>query len=253
MRRAATLGAGPDASAKLARLAQLLEEYSANGRKVLIFSYFLDVLDAVAERFDVRHRISGSVSAEERLRICDEFQAVDGHACLVAQIQAGGVGLNLQGASVVVLLEPQWKPSTEEQAIARAHRMGQVQAVVAHRFYAADSVDERMHEVLEGKRELFDTFARGSALKDASGEATEAELARVVIEAEVQRLGLEAESTEDEAPERENGAAKSEPADCEVTDEEDVDEAPSALPKDAEEALESLLGEFQSDFDDARS
>lgn len=189
MRRAVT--AAPEAtgaSAKLERLAELLEEHAAAGTKVLVFSFFLDVLAAVERRFPVHGRVTGSVPADERLAVLDAFAARPGHAVLCAQIQAGGVGLNLQCASVVVLMEPQWKPSTEEQAVARAHRVGQTRPVVVHRMLARDSVDERMLEVLGRKRELFDAFARESAVRDASPEATETSLVRAVVEAEVARV-----------------------------------------------------------------
>ena len=193
MRRAATIGGGPQRSAKLDRLAELLDEYRESARKVLVFSFFLDVLAAIEDRFagTIVGKITGGVPPEERLELCDALEAHDGHALLLAQIQAGGVGLNLQSASVVVLLEPQWKPSTEEQAIARAHRMGQTRTVEVHRLLASDSVDERMKEVLAEKQELFDTFARGSVIKDASTEATAASLTKQVIDAEVSRLGAE--------------------------------------------------------------
>ena len=81
---------------------------------------------------------------------------------LLGQIEAGGVGINMQAASVVILTEPQWKPSTEQQAVARAHRMGQVRTVQVHRLLAKDSVDERMREIQENKTLLFDAFARRS-------------------------------------------------------------------------------------------
>ena len=84
---------------------------------------------------------------------------------LLAQIEAGGVGLNVQAASVVIIAEPQWKPGTEDQAVARAHRMGQVRRVQVHRLLAKDSVDERIREIQEGKRLLFDEYARKSDAK----------------------------------------------------------------------------------------
>jgi hypothetical protein len=93
---------------------------------------------------------------------------------LLSQVEAGGIGINLQAASVVVLVEPQWKPSTEEQAIARAHRMGQVRTVQVHRLLAQDSIDERIREVQEGKRLLFDHFARRSEAKEADARAVDA-------------------------------------------------------------------------------
>jgi SNF2 family DNA or RNA helicase len=69
----------------------------------------------------------------------------------LGQIEAGGVGVNIQSASVVVITEPQWKPSTENQAVARAHRMGQIRTVQVHRLLAKSSVDERMREIQENK------------------------------------------------------------------------------------------------------
>ena len=122
---------------------------------------------------------------------------------LVSQIEAGGIGLNLQAASVVILAEPQWKPSTEEQAIARCHRMGQVRRVEVHRLLTKESVDEVMVGILHGKSVLFDSYARGSTIKDATPDAVDTadqaepektmsqrEQERQIIAAERQRLGL---------------------------------------------------------------
>jgi hypothetical protein len=102
-----------------------------------------------------------------------------------------------------VLTEPQWKPSTEEQAVARAHRMGQVRPVHVHRLLAKDSIDERIREIQEGKRLLFDAFARRSEAKDADSRAVDTSAHRPgvlddesvpvqqrVLLAEQHRLGL---------------------------------------------------------------
>ena len=115
-------------------------------------------------------------------------------ACYHAQIQAGGVGLNLQAASAVVLMEPQWKATTEDQAIARAHRMGETRRVVVHRLLARNTVDERLLEVLRGKKEIFETYARDSLVKEASTEATETQVANTIIEAELERIEKEERS-----------------------------------------------------------
>ena len=85
-------------------------------------------------------------------------------------------------------MEPQLKPTTEAQAIARAHRMGQTRRVVVHRLLARDCVDERLVEMLKEKAELFERFARESLIKDASEEATATGLARALVEAEQERL-----------------------------------------------------------------
>jgi SNF2 family DNA or RNA helicase len=91
----------------------------------------------------------GDLTPRQRQELVDDFTAERGPAVLVAQIEAGGVGLNIQAASVVVLTEPQRKPTTEEQAIARAHRLGQTRRVHVHRLLARDCFDERMIEVLD--------------------------------------------------------------------------------------------------------
>jgi len=111
---------------------------------------------------------------------------------LVSQIQAGGVGLNIQAASVVIIAEPQLTPSIEEQAIARAHRMGQVRPVDVHRLLCEDSVDQRVLELLAGKREAFDEYARRSDMANATPDAvdtgSETELRHAIVAAERTRL-----------------------------------------------------------------
>lgn len=195
MRRTATLGKGEGKSAKLARLNELFDEYRESEQKVLVFSFFLDVLEAVRQLADASAVITGSASPAERMRMVDEFQKAPGFQVLPAQIQAGGVGLNLQAASVVIIMEPQWKATSEDQAIARAHRMGQTRRVIVHRLLARDAVDERLLEVLRGKKEIFVTYARDSLVKDASTEATETQIANTIIEAELRRLRRAEETT----------------------------------------------------------
>ena len=162
-------------SAKLERLREVVEEAGQDGMKVLVFSYFLEVLNLAHRSLGdaVVGRIDGAVSPQARQQIVDDFTARPGHAVLLSQIEAGGVGINMQAASVVVLTEPQWKPSTEEQAVARAHRMGQVRPVHVHRLLAKDSIDERIREIQEGKRLLFDAFARRSEAKEADRRAVD--------------------------------------------------------------------------------
>ncbi len=196
MRRAATLGVATTTSAKLERLEELLTDHRASNRKVIVFSFFLDVLAALERRFETVGTISGRLGPMEKQELCDEFEERDGHAILLLQINAGGQGLNLQAASVVVLAEPQTKPSIEMQAIARAHRMGQTRRVLVHRLLARGTCDEAMMEILSEKTELFNAYAKKSLVKEASPEATETNLARAVIELEARRLGLEATQAE---------------------------------------------------------
>lgn len=205
MRRATLTAGGPD-SAKLQRLAEILAESHKEGWKVVIFSYFRDVLDVVGNMLNgsAHGPLTGSTPAAQRQTLVDQFSAAPGHAVLLSQIQAGGTGLNMQAASVVVLTEPQWKPSIEDQAIARCHRMGQVRRVQVHRLLAQDSADRRMLDILSAKRGLFNALARDSALKSASPDAVdiadatdakEASFARLeqdIIDQELTRLGMTA-------------------------------------------------------------
>jgi SNF2 family DNA or RNA helicase len=159
---------------------QLVEEAAEDGMKVVVFSYFLHVLRTIAERLGdaVVGSITGAVPPAGRQHLVDDFTRRAGHAVLLAQIEAGGVGINMQAASVVIIAEPQWKPSVEDQAIARAHRMGQVRTVQVHRLLAKDSVDERIREVQENKSLLFDAYARESDAKDADRRSVDREVHR---------------------------------------------------------------------------
>ncbi len=191
MRRAGY--AVPKESAKLRRLLEIVREAADSGLKVVVFSFFREVLTAVQVALDQRPfgPIDGSLGAERRQRVVDEFGAVVGHAVLLCQIQAGGVGLNIQAASVVVLCEPQVKPTLEEQAIGRSRRMGQVRRVRVHRLLAADSVDQRMLRLLRAKGRLFDDYARRSEVAESTPEAvdvSEPSLAALIVEEEQLRL-----------------------------------------------------------------
>jgi SNF2 family DNA or RNA helicase len=196
----------PD-SAKLDRLAEIVAESGEDGFKVIVFSNFLNVLRTVHSRLgeSVVGAITGSVAPVARQQLVDTFTRVSGHAVLLSQIEAGGVGLNVQAASVVIIAEPQWKPSIEEQAIARAYRMGQVRKVQVHRLLTKDSVDERMREIQERKSLLFAEFARKSDAKEADRRAIDTTEHRSdfhddeamspdqrIIRAERHRLGIEA-------------------------------------------------------------
>ncbi|MFD4562751.1 C-terminal helicase domain-containing protein, partial [Streptomyces sp. NPDC058469] len=203
MRRAAY--ADTEKSAKLQRLRELVAEAAGNGVKVVVFSYFRDVLAAVQQVLERPQErplerplekrlfgpITGSVPAARRQQLVDDFTQAPGHAVLLSQIEAGGVGLNLQAASLVILCEPQVKPTVEHQAVARVHRMGQTRTVQVHHMLATDSVDDRLLTILKDKDRLFDAFARRSALADATPDAidiSDATLARRIVEEEQRRL-----------------------------------------------------------------
>ena len=186
-------GFGAPHCAKLDRLGELLAEAAANGLKTVVYSFFLDVLGwaGTVTATPAFGPLTGAVPPTQRQQLVDAFTAHQGPAVLLAQIQAGGIGLNLQAASVVVLCEPQLTPTSEEQAIARAHRMGQVRPVQVHRLLAVDTVDERITELLAGKRADFDDYARRSDLAEASPAAVDVtfgELGRRLVAQEQSRV-----------------------------------------------------------------
>jgi superfamily II DNA or RNA helicase len=193
MRRAAFAVSRPRDSAKLTRLLEIVEEANANDRKVVVFSYFRAVLDQIVAAIGERAYgpISGSTPTPQRQPIVDRFSEATQPGVLVCQIEAAGVGLNIQAASVVILCEPQLKPSIEAQAVARAHRMGQVRSVQVHRLLIEDSVDQRLLEILDSKAQLFDAYVRHSAIAEASPGAvdvSEIQLARMLVAEEQRRF-----------------------------------------------------------------
>lgn len=134
--------------------------------------------------------VNGDVPPQQRQLLVDALGTTGN--ILLAQIGAGGVGLNIQSAQVVILTEIQIKPSLEDQAIARAHRMGQTGVVHVHRIIGDDTVDERLLEVTAEKRKLFDQYARESEAAEIHDavDISEAQLATAIIANERKRLGI---------------------------------------------------------------
>ena len=157
---------------KVRRIAEIIEEAQRLGEKVLLFSYYLAPLDMLQRHF--AHipavRVDGDVDPEVRQGLVDTFNAHSGTMLYFSQINTGGVGLNLQAGNRVVILEPQVKPSLVTQAVARAHRMGQLRAVMMHMMVAEDSLDERILALQVEKQALFDAYARESELGDRSAQ-----------------------------------------------------------------------------------
>ena len=182
-------------SAKMKRLKEICTEAHDNNRRVIIFSFFLDVLTRLTNElpFTIYGPITGAVPPAQRQTMIDSFSDSSSPGILLAQITAGGEGLNIQAASVVILCEPQIKPSLEKQAIARAHRMGQTRHVQAHRLLTPDSVDTRMLDILTAKEHTFETYIKDSHAANTSSHAkdpTETTLGHTIIRLEAQRLGL---------------------------------------------------------------
>jgi len=185
----------PADSSKAQRLLSLIEEAASEQRKVLVFSFFLDTIRRIGELLGPRcyGPINGSVAVARRQEIIDAFDKAPPGSVLLAQIQSGGTGLNIQSASVVVICEPQLKPSIENQAISRAYRMGQARNVLVYRLLCDDTVDERITEILETKQAIFDAFADKSVAAEQSVELDNASQKQIIQE-EIDRINAKKSS-----------------------------------------------------------
>ena len=176
-------------SSKANRLKEIVEEAELEGRKVIVFSFFLDTIRRISLFLGKRclNPINGSVSPKRRQEIIDEFDKAPAGSVLVAQIQSGGTGLNIQTASVVVICEPQLKPSIENQAISRAYRMGQARNVLVYRLLCENSIDEKIVALLEEKQAIFDAFADKSVSAQQSLEIDDKSFGDIITE-EIARI-----------------------------------------------------------------
>ena len=130
IRRVSFLQDDMRSSSKAMRLLELIEEAKEDGRKVIVYSFFRDTVEKVRLLLgdECAGVITGETPPDMRQKLIDDFS----RCVLVAQIQAGGTGLNIQAASIVVFCEPQIKPSLENQALSRVYRMGQMRNVLVY-------------------------------------------------------------------------------------------------------------------------
>src|SRR5690606_16945477 len=130
------------------------------GRRVLVFSQFTEMLMLVAEQLDTLAlpylTLTGQTPPRERGAVVKRFQTQDADSApiLLVSLKAGGVGLNLTAADTVIHLDPWWNPAVEEQATARAHRIGQDQPVFVYKLVVEGSIEERMLELQSRKAAL---------------------------------------------------------------------------------------------------
>ncbi len=176
-------------STKANRMREIIEEAESEGRKVLVFSYFLDTIRKIHEFLGTRcmNPINGLVNVNRRQEIIDEFDKAPAGSVLLAQIQSGGTGLNIQSASVVIICEPQFKPSIENQAISRVYRMGQSRNVLVYRLLCEQTIDEKLIDVLEEKQRIFDEFADKSVAAEQTIEIDDKTFGTIIKE-EIERI-----------------------------------------------------------------
>ncbi len=163
-------------SGKLVRLNEIVENVYAAGEKLLVFTHFATWGVKLAEYLTEHHGIPvscyhGGLGRGARDRMVDGFQALDGPGAMVLSLKAGGTGLNLTAANHVVLYDRWWNPAVEDQARDRVWRIGQTNTVICHRLVCPGTVDERVEEVVAGKRHIADvTLPKSSSIGDLDAE-----------------------------------------------------------------------------------
>lgn len=164
-----TLKAAP--SAKLELLMDLLPELIADGRRVLLFSQFVGMLDLIEPEVKALGidyvRLTGQT--KDREEVVERFQRSEAPLFLIS-LKAGGVGLNLTAADVVIHYDPWWNPAVEDQATDRAHRIGQDHKVFVYRLLTEDTVEQKVAALQASKRELIDGLMSGGGAVDLKSD-----------------------------------------------------------------------------------
>ena len=169
-------------SGKMLALDDLLEESISEGHRILLFSQFTSVLKNIIPRLEKNNieymYLDGSTKSELRGPMVKEFNEGKGNVFLIS-LKAGGTGLNLTGADVVIHFDPWWNPAVEDQASDRAHRIGQKKTVEVIKLIARGTIEEKIFELQEKKKQI---------IKSVLDENTEESLITKLSEEELKEL-----------------------------------------------------------------
>ena len=169
-------------SGKLTRLEEIIDTVFGSNERILVFTHFAQwgvklaahLTEVTGVDISCYH---GGLARGARDTMIEEFQALDGPGALVLSLKAGGTGLNLTGANHVVLYDRWWNPAVEDQARDRAWRIGQTKTVISHRLVCPGTVDERVEEVVAGKRHIADlVLPKSSSMADLDPDQLRAAL-----------------------------------------------------------------------------
>jgi SNF2 family DNA or RNA helicase len=156
-------------SSKIEALRLIIDNLSGKEDKLIVFSQYVKTLKQISKNLQgkIRHEIyHGGLSEDARNMMITRFQKEEGPRVLLMSLKAGGVGLNLQEASSVVLFDRWWNPAVEEQAINRAHRYNRKDVLHVFRFTVVDSIEERIVNILEEKKVLFDQYVNKAEIAE---------------------------------------------------------------------------------------
>nr|WP_243107862.1 DEAD/DEAH box helicase [Clostridium perfringens] len=171
-------------SSKLTVVKEIVKDASESGKKILLFSQFTSVLKKIEEDFKKEEisylYLDGGTSAKDRVERVKKFNEDSNIKVFLISLKAGGVGLNLTSASVVIHFDPWWNPAVEDQATDRAHRFGQENKVEVIKLVAKDTIEEKIVLMQEDKRELIQSLMDGKTM-DGKGlkRLTEEEISKL--------------------------------------------------------------------------
>lgn len=158
-------------SAKLDSLFDLMERAIDEGHRMLVFSQFTSMLERIEKRMgnDIPYlKITGSTPKEERLKLVDKFNSDPTIPAFLISLKAGGTGLNLVGADMVIHYDPWWNVAVQNQATDRAHRIGQTKVVTVYKMIAKNTIEDRIIELQEAKKDLAEKILSGNETSLAS-------------------------------------------------------------------------------------
>ena len=153
-------------SGKIDVTVELVEKFIKEKHKILLFSQFTSVLDSIKKVLEAEgieyFYLDGATKASERVQLVNEFNASDRVKIFLISLKAGGTGLNLTSADVVIHFDPWWNPAIEDQATDRAHRFGQKNVVEVIKLIAKGSIEEKIIKLQESKKEIINEIMSGN-------------------------------------------------------------------------------------------
>jgi SNF2 family DNA or RNA helicase len=149
-------------SSKLEQCMELLKEGVESGHKILLFSGYtsmFNIIEKELEKYGIKYfKLTGSTKVSERVKLVDEFNENEDVKVFLISLKAGGTGLNLTGADMVIHYDPWWNASAENQATDRAYRIGQKKNVQVYKLITKDSIEEKIYDLQKNKSALIDNM-----------------------------------------------------------------------------------------------
>ena len=151
-----------EGSSKLEQCMEIIKEATKSGHKILLFSGYTSMFEIIQKELSVRNikyfKLTGATKVSERIELVDEFNKNDEIKVFLISLKAGGTGLNLTGADMVIHYDPWWNQSAENQATDRAYRIGQKNNVQVYKLITSNSIEEKIYELQQKKSALIDNM-----------------------------------------------------------------------------------------------